>query len=112
VFLETATLIEKIDEAADELELLGDLGRWQAYEQMMVLRYSLVNAAASFTAATAALVDLHVDQPRPLIMICAEIYGAAEAQERADEIAKANRLRTPGLVPRGTVLRVPQPGAA
>ncbi|MDQ3295070.1 MAG: DNA circularization N-terminal domain-containing protein [Myxococcota bacterium] len=112
VFLALASLTSQIDEAIDILDLATDLSRWQAYEQMILLRYSLVRAASAFTADSATFVDVYVDQPRPLLAICAELFGAADAQDRADEAARSNRLRTPGLVPRGTTLKLPRPRVA
>lgn len=112
VFLRVASLIAELDAAVVELELTADLDRWQAYEAMMLVRYQLVLAAEAFTAAAEIIVEATVDEPMPVLAIAAEIYGAEEAQERADEITRTNRLRTPGLVPRGTVLKVRRPEAA
>ncbi len=112
VFLRVASLTAELDEEVATLELAGDLDSWQAYETMMLLRYSLARAAEAFTSDAEIIVDAIVDEPRPLLAIAAELYGAEQAQSRADEIARTNRVRTPGLVPRGTTLKIPRPEAS
>lgn len=107
VYLEVATLTDAIDTAIADLELAQDLERYQAYEAMIRLRYSLTRAAETFTSSSASLFELYVETPRPLLRICAEVYGAADAIARADEVTHLNRIRTPNLVPRGTVLKMP-----
>lgn len=107
VYLEVATLTDRIDTAIADLELAQDLSRYQAYEAMIRLRYSLTRAAEVFTADSRSLFELYVETPRPVIRICADVYGAAEAADRADEVTHLNRIRTPNLVPRGTTLKMP-----
>lgn len=109
VFLGAASLAQQIDEAIDELELEADLSRWQAYREMILLRYQVVLVAELLTSAAEALFDVYVETPRPLLAICAEVYGAAAAVERATEVAGINRIRTPGRVPPGTTLKMPRP---
>jgi prophage DNA circulation protein len=55
------------------------------------------------------MTTMRVGTAAPLLSICAEIYGPEVAQQMADQIARANRIRTPGLVPAGTRLEVPLP---
>ncbi|MGN6103736.1 MAG: hypothetical protein ACTHU0_01405 [Kofleriaceae bacterium] len=107
VFLGVATLTEQIDAAVRRYDLASNLGSWPAYQQLILLRYAIVRASQSLTASSAAAFDLFVDRPRPMLSICAEIYGPDEAEAKAAEIARSNRLRTPGLVPAGTVLKMP-----
>jgi hypothetical protein len=110
VFLEVVEATAAVDAFAAELELAQDITRWQAYRDVMLLRYEIVRAGEAFTAAARSTFDVFVDAPRPVLAICAEIYGAAAARGRAIEIAKNNRLRTPGLVPAGTTLKMPAVG--
>lgn len=112
VFLGVATLTTQIDAAIATLELKSDLSRWPAYKAMILLRYTIVRAGQAFTADSRAMFDLYVETPRPLLTICAEIYGARRARELADRVARGNRLRTPGLVPAGTTLKMPALEAA
>jgi hypothetical protein len=109
VFLGVAALTQSIDDAVAAFDLLSDVRRWQVYEQLIVLRYSIVRAGEAFTADTETVFDLFVDRPRPVIAICAELYGAAEAEDRARQVTKNNRISTPGLVPAGTTLKMPRP---
>lgn len=107
VFVDVATLTKQIDDAIAALALTSDLSRWSAYRQMIMLRYAVVRAAGAFTVGARAMFDLYVETPRPLIAICAEVYGGVLAIERAQQVAKINRVRTPGLVPAGTTLKMP-----
>ena len=107
VFLGVASLAQEIDEAIEAHELATDLDRWEAYRQMIRLRYSVVRAAQAFTADSANVFDFYLDRAEPVIAICARIYGASEAEDRAAVVVKNNRIRTPGLVPAGTTLKMP-----
>lgn len=111
VFLDVANVAAQIDTAITQLELAADLKHWSAYEQLVLLRYQVVRAAELFTSDTERLMDVLVQVPRPLLAICAEIYGGAEAQDRADEAAKRNRIRAPGRIPAGTTLKMAIPRA-
>lgn len=107
VFLEVATLSDRIDTAIADLELAQDLSRYPAYEAMIRLRYQLSRAAEAFTSEAATVFDLYVEVPQPVLRICADVYGAALAVERAEQVTSMNRIRTPNLVPRGTTLKMP-----
>ncbi len=107
VYLEVATLCDRIDTAIVDLELAQDLSRYQAYETMIRLRYQLTRAAEAFTSESANVFDLYVEVPQPVLRICADVYGAALAVDRADQVTHMNRIRTPNLVPRGTTLKMP-----
>lgn len=107
VFLEVAALVAQLDALTDDLELLTDITRWQAYRDVALLRYEVTRAGEAFTAAARATFDVFVSVDRPVLAICAEVYGASKARARAAEVARNNRLRTPGLVPAGTTLKMP-----
>lgn len=108
VFLGVATLTQKIDDAIEELALKTDLSRWEAYKQMILLRYTVVRAGQALTSDSRDMFDLYVETPRPVVAICAEVYGAALAVSFADRVTKINRLRIPGLVAAGTTLKMPR----
>jgi hypothetical protein len=112
VFLSVGSLTQQIDEDIDELGLTADLELFPAYQAMILLRYELVKAAGAFTSSAETVFDLFVAVPRPVLAICAEIYGARQARDRAEQVTKMNRIRTPGRVPAGTTLKMPSAGAA
>ena len=108
---ELATVTNMIDDAIAEHELATDLTRWTAYQSLIMLRYQLGRAAEAATADADHVFDLTVSTPRPLLAICVDVYGASLAPDRRDSIAKLNRLRTPGMVPAGTTLKMISEGA-
>lgn len=112
VFLEVASKVREIDTEIQALQLKADLDNWQAYREMIVLRYELTRAASSFTSAARTVFDLYVDAPRPLLAICAEVYGASLARDLAEQVAKINRIRTPARIPPGTTLKMPSAGSS
>lgn len=108
VLLDVARMVAEIDSMTEELELLTDITRWQAFRDVALLRHEITRAGEAFTAASRATFDVLVGAvARPLLAICAEVYGAASARARAEEVRRSNRIRTPGLVPAGTVLKMP-----
>lgn len=110
VFLEVASLTNQIDSAIESLSLEGDLALWPVYQAMILLRFACVRAAEAVTSTALNVFDLVVTQPRPLLAICAEIYGPALAEQRWSDVTQLNRIRTPGLVPSGTTLKMPSDG--
>lgn len=110
IALEAASLAAEIDDQVEKLELLTTLERWEAYRALVNLRYSVVKAAAAVTSESAAVTELVLTAAEPLRSICARFFGARDADERARQVAKLNGLRTPGLVPVGTRLKLPALG--
>lgn len=109
VFLEAASLVEDLNA---EIEALSQsLADWPAYRALCRLRYQVSRAAEAFTSAAEQLIDITVGRDAPLISICSEVYGAALAVERAAQVQKLNRIRTPGRVATGTALKMPATGA-
>lgn len=111
VFSDMASLSGELATTINDLELLSNVSNYQAYRALITLGYQLSRAADAFTSDADNVFDLTVVTPRPLIAICAEIYGAALAQDRADSIAQLNRIARPGLVPVGTY-KFPSDGAS
>jgi hypothetical protein len=72
-----------------------------------VLQYQLQRAAESVASDAERVFDLTVRAPVPLRVLCARVYGASAAEERQAQVARLNALRTPGLVPAGTTLKMP-----
>lgn len=110
VLLEVASLTSQIDDDVNHLDLLASYDRWAAWKAMIRLRYSIIRAARASTSSAARVVDYRVRAPTPLRVLCARLYSASVADERADEITRINGLRAPGLIPGGTTLRVPAAG--
>lgn len=107
VFVGVASLTQQISDAVDALDLATDLNRWSAYQALVNLHYQVSRAGDAVTATAGQLFKITVMAARPLLSLCAEVYGADEAQDRADDVAQINRVRTPALVPRGTILKMP-----
>lgn len=111
IAMEAASLAAEIDEGVAALGLATDLTRWEAYRAMINLRYAVVRAAAATTSETSQVVRYTLQAAEPLRSLCARLFGARAAEERARQVAKLNGLRTPGLVPAGTELKLPALGA-
>ncbi len=109
ISLEAASLADEIDAEVERLDLVTDLTRWPAYRSLITLRYSVAQAAAGVTSETSQVVGYTVQVTEPLRALCARLFGAGAAAERARQVQKLNGLRTPGLVPAGTVLSLPVP---
>lgn len=108
VLVAAASFAVQIDDEIVRLDAKADITRWPAYKALVVLRFEMARAAQSFTADADAVFEVFVEEPRPLLAICVEVYGAREGRDRAPEVAKLNRLRTPARVPRGTTLKMPR----
>jgi prophage DNA circulation protein len=111
VYLEAASLSSQIETDIVELELTAQLDRWPIYRQMVILRARVLDAAEASASETARVFDFLVQVATPLRVICARVYGASEAEERARQVRVLNDLRTPGLVPAGVTLKMPVPEA-
>lgn len=112
VFTGVAVITQQIDGEIARLNMRKSLDLWQPYRELIQLRYEVSRAAEAFTSLAATVFDLFVDQPRPLLSICAEIYGGGAARTKYAEVLAINRVRTPGRVPAGTTLKMPSLGAS
>lgn len=110
VYLELATVIAAIDAAITDLGLATDYTRWQAYVEMIALRTAMLDAADAATSTAARVAVIVTEVAMPLIAICAREYGASQAAERAEEVARRNDLRDQLMVPAGTRLELPIAG--
>ena len=105
--LECASLAAQIDETIADLELATDLTRWESYRSLINLRYSIVRAAEAVTSETSRVTEYTLAVAEPLRSLCARLYGAQDAEDRARQVQKLNGIRTPGLVRAGTTLKLP-----
>lgn len=112
VLLEVATLTSQIDTMIATLDLLSDYSRWAAYKALIHLRYSVTQAASAATSEASQVVDYRVRVATPLRSLCARLYGARLAEDRAGEVTRINGIRIPGLIAAGTLLKVPSEGLA
>lgn len=101
VIVGVESAVADINQQIDDLELASQLERWPAYVTLVNLAYTVRRVADQFTSSTDRTIPLTVDMPEPLLAICARVYGADRASDMADKVARRNRIRTPGLVPRG-----------
>jgi len=111
VYLETASLSQEIGDEIDRLELVSNLDRWPIYREFIHLQSQLRRAAEAATSEAEDVYEVAVTTSMPVRLLCAQIYGAAEADDKARQVTTLNRLRTPGRIPAGTVLKVPREGA-
>lgn len=106
-----ATFNGYVTTAVDELDLAADINRWDAYVAFIALGSTVTLAGQALTADAEHLISLRVETPRPLLSICAEVYGPADAVDRTQAVTKLNRIRTPNRIPAGTTIKLPAPGA-
>jgi hypothetical protein len=104
-----ATLTGRINDAIAELDLAAHIERWPAFQAFIGLIAAVQQFGDSVRSDVDQLISLRTDAPRPLLAICQEVYGAELAAERADQVARLNRIRTPNRVPAGTTLKLPAP---
>lgn len=110
IAIAAASVVAAIDAEVERLQLLADLTRWPAYRALIRLRYSVRLAASAVTSETAQVLRFVVQTAEPLRAMCARLFGASEAEERARQVMKLNGLRTPGMIPAGTALVLPAVG--
>jgi hypothetical protein len=111
VYLQAASLSQLINEEVNRLEMVTDLARWPIYREFIALNYQARRAAEAVTSETSDVFSILVEATQPLRLLCARIYGAALAEDKARQVTQLNGLRTPGLVPAGTRLVAPREGA-
>src|SRR5262249_32728315 len=99
----------RIQVMTDELEVATDLSRYPVMVALVNLSYSLRRAAQIFAQAAPQLFTFTVEAPTPLLILAAQVYGAAEAPARVDEILSLNDSRSPARVERGTVITAQAP---
>lgn len=96
----------QIDALVDKYALAADVTRLPTFVALSNLRYELTKAAEAFTSPGPRLTEIQVLEAAPLLVIAARFYGsAAEAQDRADELAELNVVKNPARVPAGTRLK-------
>ena len=102
VYLEAASLSNRINDEINRLELISDLERWPLYREFITLNFQIRRAAEATTTEVDDVFEVLVPSAQPLRALCAQLYGAEEAEDKSRQVTQINRLRTPGLVPAGT----------
>jgi prophage DNA circulation protein len=111
VYLEAASLSNQINDEINRLELITDLERWPLYREFITLNFQIRRAAEATTTEVDEVFEVVLSSAQPLRALCAQLYGAEEAEDKTRQATQINRLRTPGLVPAGTRLKMPREGA-
>lgn len=89
-----------------------DLALWPSYRALIMLGDAVRQAAVSATSETPAVFVMRVSTPTSLLPLAARIYGGANAQDRARQVAALNDIPTPGWLPPGDYLMPTRPRAA
>ena len=105
-----ATLDATLARIDDRLNALkpSNSAEWQLFKSMLRVRYQLQQSAAAVLAEGESVTEFLVETGTPLIAIAVRLFGGADARQRAEDLRRLNNLRTPGMVPAGTRLKVPQ----
>lgn len=82
---------------------------WSLYRSMLRVRYQLVQSGQAVIADSQNIVEVVLEENEPLISFARRIYGGEQALARAEELRQLNGIKTPGMVPGGTRLKVMPP---
>jgi hypothetical protein len=100
VYNETAGIASEIDTLVDEQGLEDDIELFEAWRAATMLGDAMRTAAIAATSSPATYV-VRLTEPVPLLPLMAQLYGGAEAEERARQASELNDIRTPGWLPPG-----------
>lgn len=109
VTYELNTLTDRIQATMDDLAVSTDLTQYPVMTALLDLSASLRRAAQAFAQVAPQLFQVTVEAPTPLLLIASQLYGAAEAPARLEELLSLNDIRNPARVERGTVLTAQAP---
>lgn len=90
----------------DEIDARGRLELFSVYTGIIATAAAIRRASQVLTAAAGRVIDLRVDRPVGLLALCARLYGAELAVERAEAVLQLNELRSGLDIPAGTTLKV------
>lgn len=82
---------------------------WKLYRELLRTRAQLQSAGEAVVAEYSVLIDAETTTAEPLIAFARRLFGGAQARERAEEIKRLNGIKTPGMIPAGTKLKVMPP---
>lgn len=107
--VDAARLSESISTMIETGELETNLQLWPAYRSAIMLGDSIHGAAVAASSETANLFVMLVQSPTALLPLAARIYGGADAQDRARQIASLNDIKTVGWIDPGSYLMPARP---
>jgi prophage DNA circulation protein len=100
-------LLGSIETEIDLLGLAADLGLYPVLVAFQNLAYAVRRAGEVAISRTPKLETYTVLHEQPLLWIAQELYGADQSVDRWNKLIDLNRsLKTPELVPAGTVLTI------
>lgn len=108
VLVEVQELSDSINNFVDEHSLEQDLGYWDLLRASWMLSDAVLRAGQAATASVSRTFTVLVRRAQSLRRLMATIYGGHEAEQRTEQVLKLNDIRTPGWIPPGTELVLPQ----
>lgn len=106
---ELTALSDRIDATQERFETATDINQYPALVALTKLRGSLVKASQAFAQRSPRIFEVTVAAPAPLLVVAAQIYGATQAADRAQQLIELNDIRNPARIDAGTVLRAQSP---
>ncbi len=104
---EMGRISSAIDDAIETYDLTTDPSAYPLYRSYQRLHYAARRAAERFRQAQPQIYEITLTVAKPLRVLVAENYGAADLETRYAEIQRLNDIDDPSLIPAGTTLRVP-----
>lgn len=108
---ELTALTDRIEAANEFYGVATDLDRYPLMKALTNLRGSLVRASKVFAQRSPRILNITVAVAAPLLIVARDIYGAAQAQTRYDQLLELNDIRNPARIEAGTPLRAQSPAA-
>jgi hypothetical protein len=112
VMIDATRLSESLAAMIELGGLEHDLAMWPAFRAAILLGDTIRAAALSVMAETSGVFVMRVKTPMALLPLAARVYGGAQAQTRARQIAQMNEIRTPGWLEVGDYLMPARPADA
>lgn len=104
VQIDVARISDSIVSMIEVGQLESDIALFPAYRAVIMLGEALRLSAISATSETPRVFVVKIKAPVSLLAICAKIYGGADAQDRARQVAALNDIKTVGWLDAGSYL--------
>lgn len=98
---DTARLSNRITSMIELGHFENDIALWPAFRASIMLGDAIRNAATAATSEVSSTFMMRIIETTALLPLAARIYGGAEAQDRARQIASMNDISTPAWLPPG-----------
>lgn len=102
--VDAARLTSSIDGLIESGEFESNLELWPAYRSAVMLGDAITAAAIAASSETASVFVMRIQDRTSLLPLAARIYGGAEADDRARQIAALNDIKTRGWIDPGDYL--------